>query len=193
MYYTIKKGSFMYVCRDTHWCWHKLCVFYLTWTHIYTNRFATHKPLWVGACQLCHPLTPHSDGGDKSPVCLIHSPPEQRRCSVTDMEHSRTVPPLLRAFNISVIVSDGEILKGAEGVCWRWKHDRLRQKVVPYVGQLNTGHYNLLWIRFYLFIVTFFCLSGFSPLCPFLLCPFFNRSVNESLRNPFTTCCLITQ
>ncbi len=142
------------------------------------------KAFRVGAWRLCHPLTRHNDGGDKTPMCLTHRPPEQRHSSVTEMEYGRTeLPPCSEHLT---------------SVCWyqMWRFSREprkctvgenmtetqteREREVPngvrVPWQTDTGHNNLLWIRFI--------------VCPVLLTllPFFSWPANHlplTHSNPF--------
>ena len=145
---------------------------YVLWAHVNTYKLS-HTLLYTSlkgrafravAWQLCHPLTTHSDGADKTPVCLTHSPPEQRHSSVTDMEYGRPArPPLLGAFNISVLVSDVEVLKGVREVCCGWKHDRDTdwERGVPYgVRLLKTISPS------FAFLFIYFLSDRLSRLCP---------------------------
>ena len=79
----------------------------------------------VGAWQLCHPLSWHCDGSDKTPVCPRHSPSEQRHSSATETKTGRTeLPP--RSEHLTSVCWYQMWWSSSEPreVCCGWKHDR---------------------------------------------------------------------
>lgn len=133
------------------------------WTHILTHTLFQKKGLRVGGWQLCHPMTPHSDGDKKKNPCFLLTVPQ----SYSDIPQYLTWSmagwrfPRLRAFNISMLVSDVVVLKGAEGVSCGLMHERDRNisHVVWRSWPASAGQNILLSIWFYCFFV---CVSLFT-------------------------------
>lgn len=142
--------------------------------HTYSYTSLKGKPLGLEPDSYVIPLHCTVIEERKFPCVLLTVPQSKDILQLLKWSMAGHSSPLLRAFNISIPLSDVEVLKGVKGVVlWvkTWQRHRLREREVPsgvwVHWHTDTGHNNLLWIAFVL-IVSFWP-DRLSPLCPVLL------------------------
>lgn len=157
-----------------------LYVFYPTertykFTHAVHYTALKVKPFELVPDSFCHPLTLYSDGADKTPVRLTHSPPEQRHSLSNWNRIWQDASPCCSEHLTSVCwYQMWRSSRESRSELWvkTWQRHRLRP--ICGVGTLTNWYTRDYYGQYLIFLCFFFCFCFFlqdrlSPLCLVLL------------------------